>query len=86
MHRSYCHKGHQLLLAPTSASRHLVHRNVNLVSSRRRRPASTFIAAASEEPTQVTGSQGQGLHKRGPVVVIDNYDSFTYNLCQVSWV
>jgi anthranilate/para-aminobenzoate synthase component II len=22
--------------------------------------------------------------KKGPVVVIDNYDSFTYNLCQAS--
>jgi len=26
----------------------------------------------------------QKLEERGPVVVVDNYDSFTYNLCQVN--
>lgn len=33
-----------------------------------------------------TSTARQRLEERGPVVVVDNYDSFTYNLCQVSRV
>lgn len=44
------------------------------------------VAAASKHGPQRrtrASAQAAAAAKKGPVVVIDNYDSFTYNLCQV---
>lgn len=47
----------------------------------------TFVSrAAAVRRTAATASQeaptSNSAGKRGPIVVVDNYDSFTYNLCQ----
>ena len=54
-----------------------------LLAARQRRrllavPAPPAAAAAA------AGNAPNSSAPRGPVVVVDNYDSFTYNLCQVS--
>lgn len=43
------------------------------------------LAAASRRPARAVtaAAAAEAVGTRGPVVVVDNYDSFTYNLCQV---
>jgi len=43
--------------------------------------ASIEMAESNSIPSVVVNSSKQ----HGPIIVIDNYDSFTYNLCQVSF-
>lgn len=43
----------------------------------------SVASRAGRSPSSQAGSRQQLAAARGPVVVIDNYDSFTYNLCQV---
>ena len=38
--------------------------------------------AAAETNSRAAVSSDKGI--KNPIIVIDNYDSFTYNLCQVS--
>lgn len=35
-------------------------------------------------PQHLNGSNNNSNNAKGPVIVIDNYDSFTYNICQVT--
>eukprot|EP00967_Tisochrysis_lutea_P151487 scaffold294762_cov17-Tisochrysis_lutea.AAC.1 len=41
------------------------------------------LALTLRRQAQAEGQEASSMGPRGPVVVIDNYDSFTYNLCQV---
>jgi len=44
------------------------------------------VLKASSGALEVNSKQGVSVEKsksNDPIVVIDNYDSFTYNLCQV---
>lgn len=55
------------------------------LAAERRRP---HLSASSSSSTKANafglGGGSNSKKKKGPVVVIDNYDSFTYNLCQVN--
>ncbi|KAL0698847.1 hypothetical protein Bca4012_054969 [Brassica carinata] len=42
--------------------------------------ASIEMAHSNSTPSVVVNSSNK--HNKGPIIVIDNYDSFTYNLCQ----
>ena len=43
------------------------------------------IAKASIEMAESNSISSVVVNSSGPIIVIDNYDSFTYNLCQVSF-
>lgn len=62
------------------------------LSAERRRPRTMSSSASSSSSSSLAASafglgrssgSSSSKGKKGPVVVIDNYDSFTYNLCQV---
>ena len=46
-----------------------------------------MVAAAgpAAAPAPVADLDGRPATEKQPIIVIDNYDSFTYNLCQVFW-
>jgi len=47
------------------------------------------VLKASSDVLKVNSKQGVSVEKsksNDPIVVIDNYDSFTYNLCQVCFL
>lgn len=52
------------------------------LAAERRRPHRSASSSSSSKAFGLGG--GNSKNEKGPVVVIDNYDSFTYNLCQVS--
>lgn len=45
-------------------------------------PVVKCSVAAAEMNSRAAVSSDKGI--KNPIIVIDNYDSFTYNLCQVS--
>lgn len=47
-------------------------------------PFSSSSSSKSFRPRTGARAAAAPSGPKGPVVVIDNYDSFTYNLCQVS--
>lgn len=42
-------------------------------------------AAGPAAAAPVADLDGPPATEKQPIIVIDNYDSFTYNLCQVFW-
>ncbi|KAL5995521.1 Ankyrin repeat and SOCS box protein 2 [Asimina triloba] len=48
----------------------------------RKRAASAALVAGAGGINNFNISAGDGKKKENPIIVIDNYDSFTYNLCQ----
>lgn len=54
---------------------------VKAISARGFRPLRAASAAGVDEIGVVATVEGR--RNSGPIIVIDNYDSFTYNLCQV---
>ena len=42
-------------------------------------------AGPAAAPAPVADLDGRPATEKQPIIVIDNYDSFTYNLCQVFW-
>lgn len=61
-----------------------VARFAGLVAERRRPHRSASSSSSTKANAFGLGGGSNSKKKKGPVVVIDNYDSFTYNLCQVS--
>lgn len=47
--------------------------------------ASALSAVVGECESNSIAAVGPAKIKKSPIVVVDNYDSFTYNLCQVSF-